>query len=407
KILLVILLSGVAVLAEVPAVSKDEKDIRAAKAAPRIVMAETDEYRSLRLQGFDALYNMDYQGARTKFQQMANTVPEHPAGYFYLATNLWLELLNNSRRLQTGLYSGESFYAETKEKVDPKLDEEFRRLTKLALERAEAAVKKNAADQEALYYQGAIHGLLASYEATVARSFISALRNGSRSVDLHRKVVELNPGYIDAYLTIGTYDYIVGSLPFFIKILATIGGIRGSRERGLEELRLVTERGIYANDDARVVLIALYAREKRYPEMLKLLETLSQKYPRNYVFKVERAATLVRLNRAEESYSIFEELLRDKTIAKVADFVHYQYGETLFGQGRHQDALNHFRAVIGLTDANEQLVTLAYLKAGQLHDLLQQRSEAMAAYETVLKRENAFDSHDQAKRYLKNPFRVK
>lgn len=375
--------------------------------APRIVAMETSDFRKLRLEGFEALYNMDYQGAKAKFEQMARILPEHPAGHFYLATNLWLELLNSSRRLQSNIYNDDSFYAETKEKVDEKSDKEFRRLVGLALERAESAVKRNSRDQEALYYQGAAHGLIASYEGTVTRAFFSALRNGSKSVDLHKKVVEIDPNYVDAYLTIGTYNYIVGSLPLPVKLLAAIGGFRGSRSKGLEQLQKVADQGQYANDDARVVMIALFAREKRHQDALTLLETLSAKYPRNYVFKIERAAALVKLNRAAESHKIFDQLLQDKTAAKVADLVHFQYAETLAGQGQFDAALKHYRACMMAEGAGAELSTRSHLRSGHMLDLLGRRNEAIVEYSIVLRRANVFDSHDQAKKYLEKPYTKK
>jgi tetratricopeptide (TPR) repeat protein len=369
--------------------------------------SESAEYQKLRREGFNALYNMDYKNAQAKFNQMTQILPEHPAGHFYLATNYWLELLESTRRLQSNLYGGESFYADTQDKVDEKIDKEFRRLLKVSLERAESNLKKNPKDVESIYYQGAAHGLMASYEATVSRAFFSALKHGSKSVDLHRKVVELDPNYVDAYLTIGTYDYIVGSLPFAVKIVAAIGGFRGSKERGLQELNLVAQKGFYAQDDAKVLLLTLYNRENKNTEVLHLLETLSNKYPQNYLFKVERANTLVKLNRATESYQLFEELLKTKSAQKMQDLIHYQYGEAFSSQGRYADALNEFQKVKSLNASSSELVTRAHLRAGQILDLLAKRDEAKLEYQTVLKRENVFDSHEQAKKYLQKPYNVK
>lgn len=373
----------------------------------RTITSEASEYNKIRLTGFDALYNMDYSTARAKFTQMTELSPENPAGHFYLATNYWLELLNSSRRLQANLYSGDSFYAETEEKIDEKVDKEFRRLVQVALQKTEVQLKQNPKDTEALYYKGAAHGLLASYEATVTRSFFSALRNGSKSVDIHRKLVEVSPNYFDAYLTIGMYDYVVGSLPLTAKVIGTIFGFRGSRERGLGELNLVSKRGIYAADDAKVLLVALYAREKKYSEMLNLLDTLAAKYPQNYLFKVEKAVTLVKLNRAKESFQLFEELLKNKTAQKIADLVHYQYAEALTNQGDNSKALEHLQMVKTVNVASKELVTRAYLRAGQVLDLMSKRSEAVSEYQAVLKRENVFDSHDQAKKYLNKPYNTR
>ncbi|MBI2837809.1 MAG: DUF3808 domain-containing protein [Acidobacteria bacterium] len=371
----------------------------------RIAAWETAEYTRLRLEGFDGLYNMDYPAARDRFQRMCTLAPDHPAGHLYLATTVWLNLLNSQRRLATNLYNSTSFYAETKEKVDIAIDREFRRYVGAAVKRAEEAIKRNARDVEAIYYKGAAHGLLATYEGTVARSFISALRNGSKSVALHREVLKLDPEFADAYITIGTYDYIVGSLPFFVKILAAIGGFHGSRERGLSELKTVTERGRYASDDARVVLVTFYAREKRWTDALSLLETLSAKFPSNYLFRIEKAGVLARLGRHDRSYAIFDEVLRDPAHSNVADMVHFEYAETLAGQGRYQEALDHFRAVPKQAGAAAEIVTRAHLRAGQTLDILKRRLEAIAEYQIVLARENVFDSRDKAEDGLERPFK--
>src|SRR5262245_358770 len=82
----------------------------------------TAEFDRLREEGNTAVYNLDYKLARERFQQMVKIAPDHPAGYIYLANNLWLEWLNSSRRLSSSLYNGESFYQQDAEedKFDPK-----------------------------------------------------------------------------------------------------------------------------------------------------------------------------------------------------------------------------------------------------------------------------------------------
>jgi tetratricopeptide (TPR) repeat protein len=381
---------------------------RTLAATPQTPLAtETAEFQKFRTTGFDAVYNMEYDEARQQFTQMTQVAPQHPAGYFYLATNFWLELLNAQRRLRANLYDSDDFYAETAEKVDEQKDQQFRKLIAQALERAEQRLTQNKRDEQALYYQGATYGLVASYEATVKRSFLPALRNGSKAVGIHKRLLEINPNFWDAFLTVGIYNYVLGSLPLPVKMLAAIGGYRGSKERGLGELNLVTVRGNYANDDARVVLIALYSREKRYQDVVKLLDTMSSKYPKNYLFKLEKAHTLLKLGQQKESYALFDELLNNKRTARIADLIHWQYGEALREAGNYSTALPQYLNIANVTGANKDLVVLSHLRAGQIYDLLLQREQARAKYEAVLRYENVFASHDEAKRYLKDPYRIK
>ena len=60
----------------------------------------------------------------------------------------------------------------------------------------------------------------------------------------HNRVVEVDPGYTDARLVQGVHDYIIGSLPFHLKILGFIAGFHGDRESGMKALQLVAERAI-------------------------------------------------------------------------------------------------------------------------------------------------------------------
>ncbi|MGH9944574.1 MAG: hypothetical protein ACRD9R_19685, partial [Pyrinomonadaceae bacterium] len=118
--------------------------------------ADSARFDELRRAGVLALYNLDYEGAQKHFAEIARLYPSHPAGPQLLATRLWLKTLNESRRLQSGLYNTESFYKESEEKTDPKVVAQFRDLTRQAKLLAEARLKKNPKDAEALYYLGSV-----------------------------------------------------------------------------------------------------------------------------------------------------------------------------------------------------------------------------------------------------------
>ena len=56
--------------------------------------------------------------------------------------------------------------------------------------------------------------------------------------------------------------------------------------------------------------------------------------------------------------------------------------------------------------AESSMVTRARLRAAQALDVAGKREEALTEYKTVLARPNVFDSHDDAKRGLKEPYRL-
>ncbi len=370
----------------------------------------------LRREGNEALYNMDYATARAKFEEIRRRIPRHPAGDLYVATVIWLEHLNKSRRLQTSLYRNESsFYAgaekaseETEgDAVDPAVDRAFRDHMAQAKTKALSLVTRNKNDADAQYFLGAYYGVMAGYEASTARKFFSALRNGSRSVDAHEKTVKLNPNYHDAYLSLGMYDYIVGSLPFVYKALVSVVGVRGNKQRGIARLKGVIEKETSAADDARVLLLAIYQNEKRYEDALALLDQLSAKYPRNYLIKLERAYTLVSLKRDADAYAAFEDLLKDPAAAPAIDLVHYQYAEALALNKDYKRAAEHFLEVPRSKGADANLATVALLRTGQVYDLAGRRNDAVTQYKAVLARPNVYDTREQAEKGLKQPFKEK
>jgi tetratricopeptide (TPR) repeat protein len=357
------------------------------------------EFEKLRLEGNEALYNLDYATAREIFQRMTRIAPEHPAGYIYLANNSWLETLNASRRLSSSLYVGSSFYdvPETDDKVDPKRDREFDSFIKQAIAYSRIRLDRNPKDVEALYYQAAAQGLRASYKVTVKRSFRLAIGDANESVKLQRKVIKLDPTFVDAYLSIGLYDYVVGNLPPLWAFFAKLAGFSGDEKRGIAHLERVTREGKYTSDDARVVLIGIYTREGRPEEALKTIEFLANKYRSNYLFGVERAAMLCRLNRPDEGAAVFASLLGDQRIAQEAsDLINYQWGQALSEKGNHAAAIERYQQVIQWPKADDSLKSLAHLYLGRALDAVGRSGEAVAHYTKVLARDNVFDSHKQA-----------
>lgn len=371
--------------------------------------ADQSEFDRLRTEGFDAVYNIDYKTARERFLQMTKIAPDHPAGYVYLANNLWLETLYNSRRLTTSVYTGGSFYAQekTEDKVDPKRDREFNELIKQALAATRARLVKDSKDVEALYYNASALGIRAAYGTSVKRSFTRSIGDANDSIQIQRQVIKLDPEYIDAYLSIGLYEYVIDSLPFGWRLLARFAGLKGSKSKGIEHLELVTKRGKYTADDARVVLLGIYSKENKPERALDIISYMVKQYPRNYLFGVERGAMLYRMGRADEGARAFGDLLKDhRVVGQAADLINYQWGEALQAKQDYAGAAARYKEVQRWPKSDPGLISLAHLHAGEALDALGKRDEAMAEYQIVLKREDIFDSHKLATQYVKKPYVV-
>lgn len=378
---------------------------------------------SLRHSGIEALYNLDYDKAQRDFKEIVRLYPTHPAGPQLLAARVWIKTLYESRRLQSSLYSSQSFYSSGDDKVDPQIIAEFRNLTREAKRLAEVRLKQNPTDIEALDWLAAIQGLKASFEEAVERRHFAALKDADDAVDKHRQVLKLDPTFIDAGITVGLYEYVVGSLPLPIKVLAGVTGFRGSKKRGLAMIERVANEGKWSRDDARTLLIVLYTREKRYTDALGHARDLSAKYPRNYLFRLEAADALVSQAEVErknknveaaakaerEAFAMFDELLHDRsvrdTVSRALDLVHFKYGEVLLTAGEGERAAKEFLASTKVEHAEPTLVTMAHLFAARAFDVAGKRDEAVSQYKEVLTRPDIYAAHDEAKKGLREPYK--
>ena len=304
-----------------------------------------DKLATLRAEGYEALYNLDYEGARRRFQKMVELAPDHPAGAQSMAASFWVQQLNESWELKATLYSDKAYTnSKSKPRVERKEVDEFRKWIRRAKQLSEARLKRNDRDVEARYFLGAALGLEAAYAAGVEQKYMSALRTGSSAVNHHKKVLELAPEFRDAELTIGLQNYVIGSLSLPLKMLAKTVGVSGSKKRGLKELERVASEGHWARDVARVLLVDLYKREKRWDDAIATARGLSESYPRNYLFKLQLADAIALkiaaarkakdpkpvINPAQERevFAIFESLLRDKSLAAQTELISFRRDET-------------------------------------------------------------------------------
>jgi tetratricopeptide (TPR) repeat protein len=366
----------------------------------------------LRAQGYEALYSLDYNTAQKHFREMIQIAPDDPAGPECLATSIWLKQLNEQWELKGSLYSTKS-YAEDDDKVDAQQPSEFRSSIRQTKQLAQARLRRDPHDQQALYLLGAAEGLEAAYFAGVERKYMSALRSAQDSVEHHRALLKMAPDFHDAELTIGLYNYVVGDLPLPVKILVGPMGVKGSKKRGLETLERVAKEGHWARDFASVLLVDLYKREKRWSDAINVARELASRYPRNYLFKLQLADALSyrKLSSASsaeadqrEVFEIFDSLTAGEK-NESSEIIYFRYGETLLLLGNPAGATKQFQMVVNSSTAERRLRALSQLRMAQCLDLTGKRTDALSQYRAVLKSSSNKQVQDEARRGLREPYR--
>jgi len=97
--------------------------------------------------------------------------------------------------------------------------------------------------------------MLADYTGLVERRQLESLKL-TREAERYDQTLA-----VDAYVTLGAANYIIGSLPPHKRFFLWLGGIRGDRLRGVMQLQMAAMEGHYLRPFAKV-LLALVARAK-------------------------------------------------------------------------------------------------------------------------------------------------
>lgn len=247
-----------------------------------------------------AMYNAEYAQAQSMLQKWVADHPEDFRAWNYLSQSVL-----DQEMVREGLYTGAA-YGNTgiafRKRVRPVSPGFAGNLTPL-LDRAQQLemrqLGKNPRDEAAIYWLGVTYSTRTEYEFAINRSYLSALSEGKRALKLNQRLLSLNPHCADAYFVIGLANYAEGSLPWYFKLIASIAGVHGNRAKGIEELKLAASKGRYTRVDAKIVLVAIYERDKHFSEALALLRDLHKQFPWNYLAPLE----IARIEEAQDHWS--------------------------------------------------------------------------------------------------------
>jgi hypothetical protein len=127
------------------------------------------------------------------------------------------------------------------------------------------------------------------YMAFIEKHQFRSLTPAERSNSYAQRLLKLDARFYDAYLTAGLSEYLVGSLPFFIRWFVHFDNVSGDKRKGVANLERVAADGHYLRPFAKILLGIIDLREKKYGEAQKLIAELAHDYPGNPLFRTEAA----------------------------------------------------------------------------------------------------------------------
>jgi hypothetical protein len=363
-------------------------------------------------QAFERFYILDYDGALSRFEKVQAQNPDNPLAVDYVLDAVIFRELYRVDLLDTTFYAHDGFLnGKHAVAAAPGVAERVNSLFTNATVLSDQQLSKRPEDVDALFARGWARSLRAVYIGLMQRSFISALHVALQARSDNEKVLKLDPRYVDAMLVVGVHQYVTGSLPLGIKLLAGVAGITGSKSKGIDDLREAGAHGVISSVDARTALGLFLRREARYDEAIAVTQSLTEQYPRDFLFRLELANLTKDAGEGKAAITQYQQLIEQAKKPGYFPSAHLELAwfglaDTLQGQKNYAEAAVAYNQATTQPTISVDLKSRCDLNSGKMYDLLNERDMALKQYEVVLRQDGDSAQAESARKYLKSPFTV-
>jgi tetratricopeptide (TPR) repeat protein len=364
-------------------------------------------------EAFSHFYNMDYEAAVPRLKKIRQEHPGNPMATAYLLDAVLFQELNRLDLLDTTFYANDGFLTGKHTVVeDPNVRDKVRELSDAAIDEADAVLKSNPNDVNALFARGWVKSMQAVYSAMVERTFGGALRQALGARNDCDRVLEIDPNYVDAELVTGVYQYVVGSLNVAFKLLIGIMGIHGSKSAGLALLYDDSRRGVITRVEAMSSLMLFLRREAKYPAAVAIAKQMSEEFPHNYLFLLEQANLEKDAGDGMVAVGTYERLIH---LAKQPGYfpgahmelAYFGLGDSLRGQKKYPDAVAAYQEGALQPTTSPELKRRCLLEAGKTYDLMHEHGKAIEQYQAVVNAGSDTAQGELARKYIKSAWNGK
>ena len=383
--------------------------VGAADAAAWIPTRSTNDAATRK--GFDSFYNLDYDKSIREFETAMQAHPDDPFAVNHLLSAVIFRELLRIGTLDTEAYASDNFLNKKYlQPLDPKVRERVNQLSAQSIQLSEGYLAKNPNDENALYARGVARGLKSTYMGMAEHAWFAALRNALGARRDHEKVLELDPNYVDAKNLLGIHLYVIGSLSWPAKVAASMVGVTGNKEKGLQYLREVIAHGTSEVAwDAKIAMALFLRREQRYDEALQLVGGMYQAFPRNFLVATEYAHLLNAAGHGPQAVAAYKKIVAGCkgnafTVCRM-EIPAYGMGEAMKGQRDLQGAADAY-VLAASTAIDPEFKQRAMLKEAEMYDAMHKRDAAVEKYKAVIAANSDSESAELARRYMKQAYVV-
>jgi len=354
------------------------------------ISAQSKDLNELGVKGYELALDIQFNEANKIFDELIHMEPENALGY----------LLKSLSYRKMWKYSG----------LDKDTGDKFKDLLHKTIDIAEDMLDKNEDDINALFYLGGAYGNLSIYYGNID-SWLKAFWYGRKGKNYFKKVIEKDPDYYDAYFGIGVYHYFAGVLPKYINALSFLLGIEGDRKKGIDEVILVSSKGNFTRDDAKLFLADdIYLQyENNFKAALPLLKELITKYPHNHYLKILLAECYRNLKNHDLSVQIIENALQSESLYEyryLQSWLYVSLGRAYFEMNEFDQAISAFKNAHKISQLKKENKSWVYswslFNIGESYEMMGSIDKANEYFSQIKRKDNK-NAYKTAQEKIENP----
>ena len=238
--------------------------------------------------GYTNMYNLQFVAAHQIFARYQQSHPDDPMGPVSNAAACLFYEFDRLKILRSDFYAdNKKLLGGSKITPDPKVVTDFEAELAKARQLAEARLKKNPADHDALLARVLAPALDAYYKALIQKQYRQALTEIKQSQGQSLELLKVCADCYDGYLAAGFENYLLSQKPAPERWLLRRAGAQTNKQTGINELKIVANKGRYLKPYAKVLLAIAALRDNKKQEARSYLAELSEEFPQHDLFRQE------------------------------------------------------------------------------------------------------------------------
>ena len=362
-------------------------------------------------EAFQHFYVLDYPPCIALLEKVHQAHWRDPeAATLLLEAEVFAELYRQDL-LDTTFYANDGFLTgKHPTPEDPHQRDRIFALADEAVRLADARIASDPRDADALYARGWARALRGAYVAMVERSFGACFHLALQAHTDEARVLQIDPDYLDAKLIVGTYQYVIGALPFAFKFFFGFAGITGSKAKGMEMLRDATAHAPMVSVEAGTVTTLFLRREAKYGEAVAVVRGLEAKYPHDFLFCLEEANLRKDAGEGMAAVAAYEKLLSDARRpgyfpSTHLELAYFGLGEALRGQRHFAESAQAYEQAAWTPESGAELKRRSLVAGGKCRDLNGERQLAIRDYQAAIASGSDTTQGEIARKLLSSPYR--